>query len=100
MHQAVDDLADVVRPGAELGLDGRVFLVAEPVAVDDRPEQLGPPAEVVVQRGRVALTGELVDVAQRDVETLAGHEVERGAQELVLGAVGSRRVGVELLHRC
>ena len=65
VHETFDDVVDVVRPGAELGLDGGVFRVAQAVAVDDGLEQLGPSAEVVVEGRRVALAGELVDVAQR-----------------------------------
>ena len=90
-HEPFDDLADLVRTGPELGLDRSVLRVAQPVAVDDGGEQLGSPAEVVVEGRRVALAGELVDVTQGHVEPLAGHQVERGAQEFVLGAVGLRR---------
>ena len=61
-------------------------VVAQAVAVDDRLQQLGPSTEVVVQGRRVALPGELVDVAQRDVEPLAREEVQRGAQQLVARA--------------
>ena len=89
-----------MRTGAELGLDGGVLLVAQAVAVDDRLDELGPSAEVVVQRRRVALAGELVDLAQRDVEALPCEEVERGAQQLVAGAVAAVEQGVDLGHRC
>ena len=89
-------------PDAELGLDRRVLLVAQAVAVDDRLHQLGPSAEVVMEGGRVALAGELVDVAQRHVDALAGEQVQRGAQQLVARRLRSRlgaRLGVDLGHR-
>ena len=83
VDQALDHLPDVVGSGAELGLDRGVLLVGEAVAVDDRLHELGSSAEVVVQRRRVALAGQLVDVAQGHVEALAGEEVQGGAQQLV-----------------
>ena len=83
-------------PGLQLGLDGRVLLVAQAVAVDDRLHQLGPAAEVVVEGRRVALAGELVDVAQRHVEALAGEQVQHAARSslsCVVSVASSR-------HRC
>ena len=87
VDQPFHHLADVVRTGAQLGLDGGVLLVAQSVAVDDRLHQLGPSAEVVVEGRGVALAGELVDVAQRHVETLTGEQVQRGAEQLVRGCL-------------
>ena len=72
-------------------------VVAQAVAVDDGVQQLGASTEVVVQGRRVALPGELVDVAQRDVEPLAGEEVQRGAEQLV---AASSRLSVATAAWC
>ncbi len=98
VDEPLDHLTDLVGPRLELRLDGGVFRVAQPVAVDDRLHQLGTSAEVVVEGRRVALPGELVDVAEGDVEALAREQVQRGAQQLVARRF-DRCPGVELGHR-
>jgi hypothetical protein len=66
------------------------------VPLDDRDEQALARPEVVVERGRVALPGERVDLADRHgVDPVPGEQVLRGVEQPLSGrgSVASHRCG-------